>query len=338
MTAFKTSNLIRLGSADIMLEIAKGVIADHSVINKFGHNTDIDTAASEDVWDGGGLNIQPTTDRVHTIASTSVEDAGTLLSSGTVTSGGLTSLIDSTATFSTDTVAVGDIILIDSLQDHSVVVSVDSETQLTMKSIHHGTGLSPGDEYRIVTSAGTGAAVIHIKLAYTENGSDISEFVILNGTTGVDTPDAFYRLNRMHIHGVGSNGVNVGTITATAKVDLTVSAQVNPDNGQTLMAISHVPMGYTGYITNYYASLYRGTKIADAMANIRLMSKLWGSNDDGVVIEHVIGVSISGGNSGHVFNPPKRISQGTDIVLNTEKVTDNDTAVSAGFDLILVKN
>lgn len=64
---------------DFVLEVAKGNIPKHGVITKFGYNTDVDTGASEDVWNQGGLYVAPTTARVHDIASTSVSDtsAGT---------------------------------------------------------------------------------------------------------------------------------------------------------------------------------------------------------------------------------------------------------------------
>lgn len=61
------------------LEIAKGNVAKHSIITKFGHNMDVDTGADEDVWNQGGTYVAPTTARVHNIASTDANDtaAGT---------------------------------------------------------------------------------------------------------------------------------------------------------------------------------------------------------------------------------------------------------------------
>ena len=58
---------------DQMLEIAKGNVTDHSSVNKFGRNTDVDTTP-EDIWDGGGTWTAPTQARIHDIASTSVND------------------------------------------------------------------------------------------------------------------------------------------------------------------------------------------------------------------------------------------------------------------------
>ena len=232
----------------------------------------------------------------------------------------------------------GHTVLFDGLQDHSVVSSVDSEIQITFKVIHHGAPVSDGAAYRIVEVAGTGTGVIHVKLAYKLDGTAITEFVVMNGTTPVNTVNSIFRLNRLHTHGVGSNGANVGTITATAATDATVSAQINPNNGQTLMAIYHIPIGYTGYMTSYYASMFRPAKIQDAMARIYLRSRLWGDTSDGDLVEHTLGLSIYGGEVGHFFSPHKRFSQGTDIWMSVEQVTDDSTDISAGFDVILHRN
>ena len=48
-------------------------------VHKFGRNPDVDSAADEDVWDGGGLYSWPTAARLHDIASDDIADtaAGT---------------------------------------------------------------------------------------------------------------------------------------------------------------------------------------------------------------------------------------------------------------------
>lgn len=65
--------------ADFYFEVATGDVRSHSAINKFGQNSDVDSAAAEDIWDGGGVWNEPTTTQVYTIASTSATDtsAGT---------------------------------------------------------------------------------------------------------------------------------------------------------------------------------------------------------------------------------------------------------------------
>jgi hypothetical protein len=48
-------------TTDFMLEIPKGNIADTSYINNFGANLDVASNTHEDIWDGGGTYIFPTT-------------------------------------------------------------------------------------------------------------------------------------------------------------------------------------------------------------------------------------------------------------------------------------
>jgi hypothetical protein len=61
-------------ATDLNLEIAKGNISDHLPVEKFGRNPDVDSAAVEDVWDGGGVWVPPTVARVHDLASTNNND------------------------------------------------------------------------------------------------------------------------------------------------------------------------------------------------------------------------------------------------------------------------
>ena len=63
------------GMSDYALEVARGNVNGVSHINKFGRNTDVD-ATVEDVWDGGGVWVAPTTARIHDIVSTSTSDDG----------------------------------------------------------------------------------------------------------------------------------------------------------------------------------------------------------------------------------------------------------------------
>ncbi len=65
MVFFPDKDFIYTASLTSMLEIAKGNVPGHSTVNKFGRNTDIDTAAKEDIWDGGGLWVAPTQARKH---------------------------------------------------------------------------------------------------------------------------------------------------------------------------------------------------------------------------------------------------------------------------------
>jgi len=327
---------------DFMLQIALGNVSGYSHINKFGHNSVIDTNTDpEDVWDGGGLYVPPTAARIHQFASTDANDAGTLVHTGTITTtGDKFTVTDTSATFQTDSVAVGDAYLNDTAFDHSVVLSIDSETQLTLRGMHDGQVNTLGDTYRIVKVAAgkTGMAVAHIKNGLDADFDFQGEFIIMNGTTNVPTVGAYVRMNRVHSDLIGSNQTNVGTITATADTDGTVTAQINPGNSQTLMAHYTVPRNKVGFIVAWDSILGKagGTAGASAETSLRF-SKFAPINTVCNIIQSILNPSFSGNSAPRRdFRPYKIVKEYTDIFARIDYVSANASHITAEFDIILV--
>jgi hypothetical protein len=73
-------------AADPLLEIARGQFPRIGHINKFGHNSDVDTGTDpEDLWPAnaaGGNWVAPTAARIHDLASTSALDNGVTPNTG----------------------------------------------------------------------------------------------------------------------------------------------------------------------------------------------------------------------------------------------------------------
>lgn len=76
---------------DFLLEVAKGNVAGHYTVNKFGRNIEIDAATIADIWDGGqatgGVSliwVAPTQARVHQLVSSSTDDAAAGVGARTV--------------------------------------------------------------------------------------------------------------------------------------------------------------------------------------------------------------------------------------------------------------
>jgi len=90
--------------------------------------------------------------------------------------------------------------------------------------------------------AGTGAQTISV-FGLDGDYNPVQETVIMNGTTPVTTSAAFLRVNRMVVTAVGSNEVNVGTITATASSSATTQAEMGPAYGATSKSQITVPNG-----------------------------------------------------------------------------------------------
>jgi hypothetical protein len=329
----------QFGSVDWYTEVEKGNIPGHSTIHKFGENPDIDTASGfETIWDGGGVYVPPTTGRIHDIASTSALDAGTVVSSGTAIGGSTSTLIDTGATFVTDGVAVGDILLNDTKFSFSFVAAVAETNIIVFPAMREGLksnetdGNEPGDSYRVVKDASTGAAIVAIAgLSDIPALAEQSEFIVMNGVTNVPTSLTYLRQFRMRALAADSTDT-VGTITSTAQTDGTITAQIINGNNQTLMAVYTVPLGKTAYLNTWWSSI---SKKQAAISQINLRAgQLLGM---GYILQNR--ALISTGSSEFTYTPkaPIRIPGGIDIWVEADTNT-NDTSVASGFDLLLVDN
>ncbi len=306
-----------------------------SSVEKFGENPDIDTDDGfATIWDGGGTYVPPTQPRIHDIASTSASDTGTVLSSGTATGGGLTSIIDTGATFITDTVAQGDVVLNDSNCEIAVITAVTSETELTFAlTIRNpstgvtGTAIEAGDAYRVVTNASTGASIYFVQ------GLDASilitgEFVVLNGTSNVATANSYYRQWRARAFGANTTGI-VGVVTSTAQTDGTVSSQIIDGNNQTLMAVYTIPIDKVGYLEGWHCATSKANNMAGT-CRLRI-----GTMGGLTYIQDVQALSSDGTSSFNVrYEQPLLLSGGLDIFVESD-TTSNNAGISAGFSLLL---
>ena len=104
-------------------------------------------------------------------------------------------------------------------------------------------------------SAGTGARTLIIS-GLDANYNEISETVILNGQTAVNTVNSYLRVFSLKILTAGSGGSNAGIVyagtgTVTSGVPATVYAQIEIGYNDSAMAIWTVPAGYTAYVSSY---------------------------------------------------------------------------------------
>lgn len=244
-------------SVQQLIEVAKGTVSDARARHKFGALADADpVTGGVPVWTvdgaypwaalaGAGETLQ---------ISGGATDVGTLLSSGTADSGSsATTLVDASATFSSDGVAAGDLLIDDTAARAYSVSSVDSETQITILEADLGSGTArdaelDGIAYRIATPASTGASVIAV---FGHDGSSVeaSECVILNGATDVETTGSYRRVYRSVVLGAGSNGLNDAAIDIQDNGATTTVAEIRAGYSQTEMAVWSVPAGNTYYMT-----------------------------------------------------------------------------------------
>jgi len=99
--------------------------------------------------------------------------------------------------------------------------------------------------------------------------AETSEVVTLNGTTPVNTANSYVIIHRMKFTPTLAKPVLLGTVTATAATDGTITAVILPGDGQTEMAIYGVPSIQTIYIKSWRTSIGKSSAAA-ATANFVL--------------------------------------------------------------------
>lgn len=322
---------------DYYMEVARGNIPGHSAIEIAGENTDIDSGAVfEDIWDGGAVYVPPTQARLHNIVSTLAADTGTVLSSGTATGGSKTTLNDSGADFSTDTVAVGDAVLNDSNVEIGAVTTVAAETLTVVGGMRDpdsgmiGKGNSKGDSYRIVTNDSTGASLVWM-IGLNASFLPQQEFVVLNGVGAVASAGSYSRMHLARSFGPGTSDT-AGNISATAQTDATVTWLILNGNNQTLMAIYTVPVNLTGYIVQWWSSMSKA--VASAASHVHLRAGTLGPALRYSVQPRAINTTGSA-SLNYPYRVPKIVPGGSDIWVEANS-NANDVGVSAGFEIILV--
>lgn len=248
---------------DFELNLAESKVAYHTLVNKFGRNTDIDTATTpEDVWNGGGLYTgQPSSGNAETVE---------------VFSG------------------------------------------------------SAND-----TSAGTGARTIQID-GLDANYALQSESLTMNGVTPVSSVNTWRRVFTAFVLTAGSGGANASTITCRHTTTTSNIFFVMPiGKNRTHVAAYTIPAGKTGYLRKFYCTMNRGAGATfDRDADIDLMVRAFGQvyqsrRPMGITSGYDIDENIYGG---------LPFTEKTDLVMRVFNVSQNDSDISGGFDLILVDN
>jgi hypothetical protein len=185
---------------------------------------------------------------------------------------------------------------------------------------------------------GGGARTISVCGLQTWSTAESCETVIMDGTDGTDTANSYVIIHRIRVLTSGATNINVGTITAVAAVDATVTAQVNIGEGSTEMAIYGVPSIQSFYMTQFYGSI---NKASGGAATITFRLKI-NYNPD-VQLTNFVSLNIRGVQSTGVsddewpFNPYKRID-GPAIVKIQGIGSAADLDGTAGFDGYLVTN
>ena len=189
-------------------------------------------------------------------------------------------------------------------------------------------------------TAGTGARTIRVYGLTSWSTTEVTEDITLNGQTPVNTTNSYVIIYRMRVltSGNTASGSNVGTITATAATDGTVTAVIRPQVGSTAMAIYGIPSTQTLLVKDYRASINKaqGTSVS---ATFRLMYNPEPTTNLNTFVEIDLEGLQSDGSSSNVwiFDPYIAIS-GPTIVKIQALGSAADIDGTAGFNGILVDN
>jgi len=165
----------------------------------------------------------------------------------------------------------------------------------------------------------------------------VTQTVTLTGQTRAALSTPLMRVWRMRNDGTSDLAGKVycyvnGDITLGVPDTATdVRAIIHGDNNQTLMAVYTIPLGYTGYICCWYASLAGAVKdsIHDVQLRIRAQGGIFQLKRD---------FSLNATGTSHIpftYDVPKEVSAKSDIELRVNTDT-NSAAISGGFDIVLV--
>jgi hypothetical protein len=184
-------------------------------------------------------------------------------------------------------------------------------------------------------SAGTGARTIVI-FGLDANYNEISESVILNGQTAVNTVNSYIRISRMNVATAGSGATAAGTIYAgtgavNSGVPAVVYGMIALNANQTQMAFWTVPAGYTLYLTGvFYTS---GNTTANAWTNFQLIQRPLG----GVFRQQSSSRLAGNGDFILDLHTPIAFAEKTDIEIRAV-ASSGASNVSAEFEGIYIKN
>ena len=184
-------------------------------------------------------------------------------------------------------------------------------------------------------SGGTGARSIAI-FGLDENYNEISESVLLDGQTAVNTGNSYLRISRMYVTTAGSGATAAGAIyagtgTVTSGVPATVYGFIALGANQTQMAFWTVPAGYTLYLTGlFYTS---GNTNANAWTNFQLIQRPLG----GVFRQQSSSRVPGNGDFVVDLHTPIAFAEKTDIEVRAVAST-SPSNVSAEFEGIYIKN
>lgn len=188
------------------------------------------------------------------------------------------------------------------------------------------------------TDGGVGARRLRIFGLTDWDTAEVNEEIIMNTGSPPVTTNSYVIIHRMRVETKGATSVNVGTITATATGDATITAQISPGQGQTQMAIYGIPSIQTALLGRLYGNVNKSGGAAGLIdVNLQVNPE---PQDEllNFLVKHTFGLQTVGTSALTInYYTPKVVSGPAIIKIQTLSGTDN-MDLSAGFDAVLVNN
>jgi hypothetical protein len=184
---------------------------------------------------------------------------------------------------------------------------------------------------------GVGARTLRVYGLKTWDLAETSEDITLDGTTPVNTANSYVIIHRMKVLTSGATSINVGTITATAATDTTVTACIIAGEGQTEMAIYGVPSIQSFYMTRWACSVGKEASAQSVQFTMRVNENPNVQTTNYLLKNDLNVVTVgSSGIEKHFDNPIKYAGP---CIIKVQGVgSANDIDGAAGFDGYLVTN
>ena len=119
------------------------------------------------------------------------------------------------------------------------------------------------------TSAGAGAKTVLVYGLTDWDTAETNEIITMAGVTPVNTVNSYVIIYRMRVVTSGATARNIGTITATAATDSTITSVMLATEGTTKMAIYGIPSTKCIHLTRISASIQKSSGVAvDALVRV----------------------------------------------------------------------
>lgn len=188
------------------------------------------------------------------------------------------------------------------------------------------------------TSSGTGAQLVTIT-GLNASYLTISETVVLNGQTAVNTVNSYIAVNGFVVTAAGSGGTNAGIIyagtgTVTAGVPATIVDSIPAGWGNRQNVAYTVPANITAYVASARITFASSSSSNNVWGRLQLFNPVTGVTTSAAVVVSTIASGVVYLNPGY----PIMIPSGTTVYAQAEGVQTGTYLVSAFLRMVLISN